>query len=260
MKSVAVIVEARMTSRRLKKKHLQDLGGKPMIEQLLHRLTQSRFASEICLATSKESSDDALEDIASSCGVSCYRGSLNDVLSRVNNAVKQCGTDLVVEITGDCPLSDPFLVDDAIKVFNENKFDYLANMLDRLTFPAGFDLQIYGKDLLEEVERKAKTDYDRENVTSYIYSNDDEYKLANLCAPPELHRPQYWLCVDTQEDLDLIRKVWDNVSATKNGPYIRDVIAYLDREKHIMKNTFPGIFQFPKTKYGKITFIQSELT
>ena len=260
MKSVAIIVEARMTSRRLKMKHLQELGGKPMIVQLLSRLARSRLASEICLATSNDKSDDILEDIASECGVNCFRGSLNDVLSRVNDAVKQCGTDLVVEITGDCPLSDPFLVDDAINIFNEYKFDYLANILDRLTFPAGFDLQIYGKDLLEEVERKATSDYDRENVTSYIYRNDDKYNLANLCAPAKLHRPQYWLCVDTQEDLDLIRKIWDNVSAKINGPSIGDIIAYLDREQHIINNTFPGIFQFPKTKNGKITFIQSELT
>ncbi|MFP6757438.1 MAG: NTP transferase domain-containing protein, partial [Alphaproteobacteria bacterium] len=121
--TAAIIVEARMGSTRLPGKHMRPLSGRPMIARLLERLKRSRAAT-ICLATTTRTEDDLLEAWAREAGVSCHRGAVNDVLGRVLGAARHCGVDVIAEITGDCPLADPALIDQAIHRHAKGDADY----------------------------------------------------------------------------------------------------------------------------------------
>ena len=62
------------------------------------------------------SSDKACCSFIQKVGLSCFRGSEEDVLSRVIGAAEYAGADVIVEISGDCPLIDPELISQCIEI------------------------------------------------------------------------------------------------------------------------------------------------
>ena len=71
-----------------------------------------------------------------------YRGSESDVLIRVLNAHVLTESNVIVELTGDCPLIDVNLVDNIILKYLNNDFDYVSNSHIR-SYPDGFDVQVF---------------------------------------------------------------------------------------------------------------------
>lgn len=228
-KRTVITVESRMASSRLPGKNLKQVAGAPMLAQLLRRLKRSRLADVVCLATTRNPEDDALEAIARSEEVACYRGFVDDVLGRVLAAAESVGADVIAEITGDCPLSDPQVIDQAIARFRRGDMDYVANMLDIITYSVGFDVQVYSVDLLREIDATCQDPEVRVDVTPDIYHNGERYRLLNLTAPAPINRPRYRLCVDHAVDLEVIRAVYDELMPQNEAFGIAEIIALLDR-------------------------------
>lgn len=227
---VVATVESRMRSSRLPGKNALPLLGRPMIARLFERLQQARTLDAICLATTSEAADDELERIARQAGVNVYRGSTDDVLGRVLGAANSVGGELLVEITGDCPLVDPRIIDAAVARYGRGDVDYVANVLDVLTFPVGFDVQVYSVALLDEVSRLTADPGDRVDVTPYIYRHPDRYRLLNLRAPADLDRPRYRVCVDYPEDLQVVSALFTALYPANVAFSARDIIARLDAD------------------------------
>lgn len=127
MKKVATI-EARMTSSRLPGKGLLPAAGKPMLGHLVDRLRKVPSLGDIVLATTVNDADLPLVEFARKWGIKVYRGSEDDVLDRVIGAAESAKAELVVEITGDCPLLDPEIVEQTIRIFLNNRCDYVTNV------------------------------------------------------------------------------------------------------------------------------------
>ena len=64
------------------------------------------------------------------------------MLCQVIGAAEFMNAELVVEITGDCPLIDPSIVDQAISTFLNNDVEYVSNV-DVRSFPDGMDVQVF---------------------------------------------------------------------------------------------------------------------
>ena len=60
--NVLAIVQARMGSTRLPGKVLKEVGGKALIEILLHRLSQSKKIDKIVLATGENEENEILSE------------------------------------------------------------------------------------------------------------------------------------------------------------------------------------------------------
>src|SRR5690349_8075493 len=101
-----------MGSKRLPGKMMMDLAGEPLVLRVLQRLSRASLVDEVALATSTLADDDPLESVAKEAGFACYRGSEIDVLGRYLEASRAHTADLVVRVTGDCPLIDASVVDD----------------------------------------------------------------------------------------------------------------------------------------------------
>ena len=170
MKIVA-IVQAHMGSTRLPNKVMKLINGVPMIEILLRRLGKSKKLDQIVLATSVDVNDQVLTGHVESLGFKCTQGSKNDVLERYVQAAKENQADVIVRITGDCPLVDPVLVDECISKFIESKVDYLSNTIPP-TYPDGLDVEVMGYKTLKKADEEAKKLFHREHVTPYIHESN----------------------------------------------------------------------------------------
>lgn len=246
---VIASVQCRMSSRRLPGKNARLIAGKPMLARLLERLKHCETVDAVIVATTTDLSDEPLVQIALDEGVVCHRGSLADVMGRVIGAARALDADVVVEITGDCPLTDPQLVDAVVRRYLQGGFDYVANVLDVLTFPAGFDVQVFARDRLEQAAERTDRPQDREDVTRFFYEHPDSYRLLNLRAPAELDRPHYWLCVDTPEDFRLVSRIFETLLPKRSLFGIRDVLEMLDEDPMLAgSNTGrPGLFTYPSS-------------
>ena len=106
MKIVA-IVQARMGSTRLPGKVMKAIGGVSMIALLLQRLARAAQIDQIMIATTDHPREAPLIEQARKDGYEVYAGSESDVLDRYYQAARQAKADIVLRITGDCPLVDP---------------------------------------------------------------------------------------------------------------------------------------------------------
>ena len=207
MKIVA-IVQARMGSSRLPGKVLKPIVNKPMIELLLTRLSQSKELDEIVVATSEDPQNDELQSIVEFLGYRCTRGSEKDVLRRFYDAAKTTGADVIVRITGDCPLVDPSLVDRCIQCYKDLEVDYFSNA-NPPSYPDGMDIEVTSFASIERANNEAVLMYDREHVTPYIL-NTDSFLKSSIQHNENLSNLRW--TVDEQEDFIVVTKVFEHFS------------------------------------------------
>jgi len=241
-KKIIATVECRMTSTRLPGKVLLEAGGKPLLQILVERLRLVPQLDEIVLATTINETDDCIVKLAEKIGCQHYRGSEEDVLGRVLEAARANKADIIVEITGDCPLIDPRIISQTIDLYLKSNCDYCANCLLQ-TFPAGMDTQVYSTDILAIANEKGLSAPDREHVSYYIIQRPKEFTLLNLAATPELHWPELRLTLDEIADYELIKTIQENFSEKGNDyPSLAEIIGYLKENIHltdINKNVQP---------------------
>ena len=196
-----------MGSSRLPGKVLMDLCGKPVLGWIVDRLRQCHTLEDIVVATSNNHEDDVLARWCSKSEVHCFRGSEVDVLHRVVEAHRCAGTDIVVEITGDCPLTDPDVVDLGVETFLNNDCDYLTNC-EVPSYPQGICVQVFRFADLDQMERESDDPAVREHVSPKFYEQQEIYKNINMLAPKCWHLPPYCRTqLDYPEDMEFLRKV-----------------------------------------------------
>lgn len=210
MKRVNAIVEARMGSSRLPGKTMMEIMGVPSIQLVIDRLRRAKRINDIILATTTNSEDDTIEQFCHDYRVVCFRGPSEDVLGRVFHAAQKYETEVIVEVTGDCPLLDPWLIDDCIDLFLESDYDYLSNFIEQ-SYPPGIDVQIFTFAVLEQLHSVAKDQKYREHVTLYILKNPTLFRMRNVFAPPELYYPDWHLELDEHADYKLIKTIYENI-------------------------------------------------
>lgn len=203
MKTVA-IVQARMGSTRLPNKVMKQISGVPMIELLLARLARATEIDEIIVATSEDERNQPLADHVLELGYRCFRGSENDVLDRYLQAAKNAAADVVVRITGDCPIIDPGLVNAAISRFKAADIDYLSN-ISPPSYPDGLDTEVFTFSALERAAHEAVDAFDREHVTPYLRVAG-KFRQATMQNNEDLSSLRW--TVDEPADFEVIAKVF----------------------------------------------------
>ena len=167
-----------MGATRLPGKVLRPIAGTPLIGLLLQRLARSRRIGQIVLATSTDPRNAALVEYVRGLGYEVHQGSEQDVLDRYYRAAQAAGADVIVRITGDCPLIDPELVDAVIGKYLESGADYASNTQPP-SFPDGLDTEVFSFAALEEAARAARQPAQREHVTPYL-REAPQFRRVNL--------------------------------------------------------------------------------
>ncbi len=203
---VIALVQARMGSTRLPNKVMKTIGGIPMIELLLTRLARAKEIDQIIVATSVNESNLPLATHVRKLGYSCEQGSENDVLDRYVKAAKKYQADVVVRITGDCPLVDPDLVDEVIRRFKEAGVDYFSNT-NPPSYPDGLDIEVCTFKALEQSSQEASDPFDREHVTPYL-RKAGKFKISSMQYEQDLSASRW--TVDEPDDFAVIEKVFQH--------------------------------------------------
>jgi spore coat polysaccharide biosynthesis protein SpsF len=228
MKIIA-IVQARMGSTRLPGKVLMDLGGDTVLSRVVRRLRRARLVNEIVVATTTGPNDDAIVLETQRLAVPNFRGSEDDVLDRYYHASQEAGAAAVVRITSDCPLIDPELVDETIKLFLDERADYASNVLHR-KFPRGLDTEVFTMAALGQAWRDASEPHQREHVTPYLYEHPEMFRLVSEHGQADYS--SYRWTLDTKADLCLLRAIYTRFDNQDTFRW-REVVALMESEPNL---------------------------
>ena len=229
LRPVVAITQARISSSRLPAKVLIEIAGHPLLWWHLSRLKQAHLIDRIVVATTQEPEAAAIVAIAEELGIAAYRGSLDDVLARFSGAAQMARAATVIRVTSDCPLIDPALIDLAIESYAATWPGSSYVSIDSTRYPRGLDCEVFARTALDAASAEAVSPFDHEHVTPFIRANPARFNpralVPHALAPDEVPAPQRW-CVDTVEDLALVRQVLEHFGDAPFG--WRDILSLID--------------------------------
>jgi spore coat polysaccharide biosynthesis protein SpsF len=231
---VVASIEARMGSSRLPGKVLMPVLGEPALARLIERLRRAQTLDGIVVATTVSGADDPIADLCRRLSIPYYRGSEEDVMLRVAEANRSVEADVVVEITGDCILLSPQVIDEAVRFYLEGSYDVVSNTWE-LSFPQGVDVQVFSRALLEEALSKTQDPAHREHVSLYFYEHPKMYRIHHLKAPEPFRAPELRFQLDYPEDLAFIRSIYERLYPADSRFDLEAIFALLEREPELKR-------------------------
>lgn len=202
--NIGVILQARLSSRRLPGKVLHKIAGKPMLQYILERLEHCEYVETCVVATSTEERDLQIVNFCKEYGVNCYQGSLGDVAGRVKELLGIYHFDGFVRVNGDSPLLDQRLIDKGLKIFLKGNVEIVTNIFPR-TYPKGQSVEIFRSDIFRNGYHLMEEKEDFEHVTKFFYKNRQHYKIKNFAFKEYLGEIQ--LSVDTTQDMERFSRI-----------------------------------------------------
>jgi len=234
MTQITAIVQARTGSTRLPGKVMYPLDGQPALEHIVTRATHADSVTDVVMATSTEPQDDVIDQYASVFGADVIRGSESNVLGRFESALEKYDPEIIIRITGDCPLIDPTTIDKVVSPIHNGNADYASNIFQR-TFPRGLDIEAFTDESFKRVLSAATTQAEREHVTPYYRNNPDEFNIVNVTSDQVFDDEQYRdrtdlrLTLDEPDDYRLLKRIYDEIEYDDILP-VREAVDLVDAE------------------------------
>lgn len=179
---VVAIVQARLGSQRFPNKILADLDGRPILAWVLDRASQIVGVDAVALAMPIPGRDE------------------NDVLGRFLDVARAYKADVIVRLTADCPLLNPGVAAQVIRLFHDSGWEFVSNDTRVSGYPDGWDVEVFSIAALETAFLRAVDPLDREHVTRWMHANIEN---SVLYAQEPWTGPK--LSIDTPADLDVVR-------------------------------------------------------
>ena len=232
---ILAILQARYSSSRLPGKVLKSILGKPMLLHQIERLSNSKMIDRLVVATSVDSSDDAIEQMCLDNNIEVFRGSLDNVLDRFYQCAKLYSPKYIVRLTGDCPLTNWKTIDRVIQYCLEGDFDYIKTSEK---FPDGLDVGIMTASALKAAWKNAKKPSEMEHVTQYIGKNPSLFKNGEFDCDQNLSHHRW--TVDEPEDFILVKSIYKALYQKKPLFLTNDILDLLQEQPNLtaINNSF----------------------
>ncbi len=233
MKKISAVIQARVDSRRLKKKILLPILDRPMIFYIIERLKRLRGIDKIILSTSTERINSELIEYVKKLGIHVYSDNESDdddLCSRLFQTCKAFNCDAILKINGDCPIPEINILQKMIKIFFENQeVDYISNKKNG-TWPLGYSAEILSTKSLGWCFVNLQNSNDREFVASWISGNNELFKLIFIESKISLNFTKD-LVVDNLSDFKVVEEIYQNLYNKKKYFNLRDVEKFFKEKK-----------------------------
>ena len=239
MSKIVLVIQARMSSTRLPGKSMMPLADKPLVYRMVERLKKCKHVDGIVIATSDQSQDQVLVEIAKELQVSYFQGNLQDVRDRYLKAAEQFHADFIIRIPADNPIPDSNEIDKLIEFHLENNPSGFSSNLAQVNdsgYLDGIGAEIFSTKLLQESVARSSSDTVKEHVhrNFFDYSTQTPVDsswcpIASPKAPAKLRRPDIILDVNTMDDYIKIKRIYDNLYPKNPNFTTEDVINFIDK-------------------------------
>ncbi len=238
MKNLAIL-QARMTSSRLPGKVMMPINNKPMIHWQISRLSHSSAIGKLVVATSTDPSDDILASYLQEKSINVHRGSLVNVYQRFLDVINQNpDSEVIIRLTGDCPLVMPKLIDEMLEYYSENKFDYLSNCLTP-SFPDGLDIEIFSRQSFTSLLTFTLDNKDLEHVTLKYRDPKADFRIGEFKSQADLGNERW--TVDYPEDFEFVKRIFTFFKGKESTFDLNDILRALDLHPSLRNTLSPQL-------------------
>jgi len=231
---VKAVIAARMGSTRLERKMLRDLHGIPLLGHSVRRalwLPEITETEDIVLAIPESPENDVLAEFGHMLDLNVFRGSEENVLSRIIGAADIVNADVIYRITPDNPLIDPGVVTETFREFNSGVWDYAA-MEDT---PLGTAAEIVRVSALKEAQNLAAESGNEkflEHPTLALYDNSDLFRMKLIPCPEKWQRPGWRFTVDTEADFSFVKSIMDELGIDAT---LDTIVPFIDSNPELLE-------------------------
>jgi spore coat polysaccharide biosynthesis protein SpsF len=227
--NIGFLITARLKSRRLPLKIIRLIKGKPILSHMISRVKKAKTINKIIVCTSTYKQDDRIKKICDYEKIDCYRGHPDDVLLRLYEASKKFDLDYIVNITADCPLVEPYYIDQICKIYKKKKFDLIrAFDLPHGSWSYGIKIQALKK--IIDIKLSSKTE-----VWGKYFTDINLFKIYDLKIKNKMHiRSKLRMTLDYPEDLKFLRKIYNELYDNNKNFDLTDIILLLNRKPSLI--------------------------
>ena len=239
-KNIVMIIQARMGSTRLPGKSLMDLAGAPLVGRILERVKRCQLIDEIVLAIPDTHHDRVLRRLGDTYGVTVFAGSENDVIERYYQAAVTSNADVVGRLPADNATPEPEEIDRIIGhhlSLERRGFSSNLSVINDSGYPDGIGAEVFDVSLLAEARERSTSPLQREHVHLNFFDYTTQ-KAVDSCwcpistveCPAEFRRPELVLDVNTQEQYEFTRELYEALYPRNPNFHITDIIRWYDNE------------------------------
>jgi spore coat polysaccharide biosynthesis protein SpsF (cytidylyltransferase family) len=239
-KSIAAVLCVRTSSNRMPGKVLTEIDKKwTLLDQCIWRLRMALSVGTIIVATSDDESDDPIEEAVNSMSpakvvadVHCYRGSLDNVVERMWDAVHTCGNGepFIYRAMGDQPFMDWNALDRSAALMLEHKWDTVLPLAFKEDPVYGAGVAPWSYKAFQAIRDHSTRNDELEHAGMWLKRNVAQFEYGLLDLPHLFYRP-YRFEVDTQADMNLTRALHKRWKAGHLP--LRSVIRHLDTKPQL---------------------------
>ena len=233
-----IIIQARLSSTRLPRKILSKIphtGGLSLIEFMYRRISDN-IKIPVFFAIPISESDDELASFLRERNINFYRGPEDDLIGRYIIGAEMYSADTIIRLTSDCPLVDPFLINNMLSVFDINQFDYLCNTTppQKSSFPDGSDIEIFSTNALRKANYQETDPRNREHVTFQFWDHNSEYLSETYQQEKSFSHLRY--TIDNPEDVIVFNEIYKNlISISYEFVGFEEIQNFLEENKEVAK-------------------------
>ena len=201
--NIGFLIIARLKSKRLPLKVIRYIKDKKVLSHMINRVKNAKSINKIIVCTSWNKQDNRIDKLCKNEKIECYRGHPDDLLLRLYKASQKFNLDYIVYMSADCPLVEPYYIDEICKVYKKTPYD----LIRAFDLPHGaFSYGIKIKSLKKVIDIKASSDTE---VWEKYYTDTGLFKIHDLKIKNKLHkRPGLRMTLDYPEDLKFLKKIY----------------------------------------------------
>ena len=230
-KEITAIIQARIGSSRYRGKILKKIKSKEIILLQILRLKKCKNIKQIIVAIPNNKDNIILKNFLKSHSIKFFAGNENNVLKRYYDCSVKNNVKHILRITADCPLIDPYLIDQlALKYSSLKRLDYLSNIIER-SYPDGMDIEFFSFKALKVAFRNVIYKDDKEHVTKY-FLRSDRFIKKNISIKDDYSKLR--ITLDYREDFQLINKIFNNFTNIYFS--LNDIIKFYKNNLSLFEN------------------------
>ncbi len=215
-RAVAFVV-VRLSSSRLPRKQLREIGGQSIIARIMASLAQCAELDEVVLATVAEPDNEPLRPLAVRFGwpLFWFEGEVDDVVGRLTSAARAYEADICLLISADCPLVHATSIDEAVARFRAcHDDDYVSLVPDEQGRSCLLEgVQIARRSAWELADTLSDRPELREHQFPVIGRHPERFRRRDLVLRQPVYGAPHRLSVDTVADIEFMTAIYDRLAA-----------------------------------------------
>jgi spore coat polysaccharide biosynthesis protein SpsF len=235
---VVLIIQARMGSKRLPGKSMMNLAGAPLVGRILERVKRCSKLDDIVLAIPDTEKDKILMELGKNYGIKVFAGSENDLVERFFQAALWSKAEIVGRLPADNATPEPAEIDRIVDYhlsIGRRGFSSNLSVIGDSEYPDGIGAEMFDFSLLAEARERHNDPRQREHVHLNFYDYSTETAVDSAWCPvntikcPEgFRRPDLILDVNTQEQYEFMRQLYEYLYPRNPQFHITDTIRWYD--------------------------------